>query len=102
MRISRFIGILILAIFSLTILSATAIAEEKKEIKGIVHKVDLKNNLVVIKTADNEFVPVIVENKNVLKRLKSGWIGEGEYVYVKYVVKDGKNVSTYFWPQPVE
>jgi Iap family predicted aminopeptidase len=79
------------------------VAEGKVEIKGTIQSVDLQNKTAVIKTADKTLITVIIENKDVLKRLEKGCISEGDFVYVKYVVKDGKNVSTYFWPLgPVE
>lgn len=85
----------ILLILSLMV-SGMAISEELISIKGKVKTIDLKTNTVVITTKDGQEVTIAVEDETTLAKFKDGRISEGDEVKVKYVIKDGKNISTYF------
>lgn len=78
------------------IFSGIAMAENVVSIKGKVKTIDLKTNTVVITTQDGQEVTVTVDDETTLAKFKDGRISEGDEVKVKYQIKDGKNISTYF------
>ncbi|MFN3739231.1 MAG: hypothetical protein ACK4TF_00980 [Thermodesulfovibrionales bacterium] len=92
-RINVIAGILLILSF---VLSGIAISEDLISIKGKVKTIDLKTNTVVITTQDGQEVSVTVEDETTLAKFKDGRISEGDEVKVKYIIKDGKNISTYF------
>jgi hypothetical protein len=47
-------------------------------------------------TEDGKNITIAVEDEETLNKLKDGRISTDDDVKVKYVVKDGKNVATYF------
>jgi Cu/Ag efflux protein CusF len=67
-------------------LSMVAVAQEEQKVKGTVTKIDTATKSVTIKTKDGAEVTVIMENADMLSKVKEGEKGEA-----KYVVKDGKN-----------
>lgn len=94
MKILKVLSIALLVIFSIAIFAGNVMAEEK--IKGKVKSIDLKTSTVVITFDDNPDITITVEDDETLNKLKDGRIGVDDEVKVKYVVKDGKNVATYF------
>ncbi len=94
MKILKTLSIAILVIFSIAIFAGNVMADEK--IKGKVKSIDLKTNTVVITFDDDPDITITVEDDETLNKLKDGRIGVYDEVKVKYVVKDGKNVATYF------
>lgn len=96
MKTSKTIILAVLAIFCMAMLTGVAMAEEKVSIKGKVKSIDLNTKTVVVATEDGKNVTITVEDEETLKKLKDGRISIDDDVKVKYVVKDGKNVATYF------
>jgi Cu/Ag efflux protein CusF len=79
-------------VFCLTVvvaltLSTSAFAETLK-VKGTVTKIDTATKSVTIQPKEGEAVTVIMEDADMLSKVKEG--GKGE---AKYEVKDGKNVG---------
>jgi Cu/Ag efflux protein CusF len=80
------------AVFALLValsLSTGAMADEALKVKGTVTKIDTEAKSVTIKTKDNAEVTVIMEDADMLEKVKEGQKGEA-----KYIVKDGVNVGT--------
>ncbi len=95
MKVSRAVIISVLAIFCLAMLSGIALAEEKISIKGKVKSIDLNTKTAVI-NADSKDVTITVEDSGTINKLTDGRISVDDDVKVKYIIKDGKNVATYF------
>lgn len=96
MKTSKTIILAVLAIFCMAMLTGFAVAEEKVSIKGKVKSIDVNTKTVVVDTEDGKAVTITVEDEETLKKLKDGRISTDDDVKVKYVIKDGKNVATYF------
>lgn len=97
MKALGLVRVFLAAILSMAIITGTVIAQEKKSIKGIVRSIDLISNTAVVSTYEpKEDVAVLVEDKPTLDKFKDGRISAGDEVTVKYIIRDGKNVSTYF------
>lgn len=97
MKRMSLIAVVVLALCSFVFLAGVAVAEEKVSFIGKVKNIDLKSKTVVVtdkKTSTD--ITVTVEDKETLDKLSDGRINEGDEVKVKYVVRDGKNLSTYF------
>ena len=77
-------------------LSTVAAAEEK--ILGTIKSIDLQTKSVVITTYDRQEVTIILSDEDTasLAKLRDKRIKVGDDIKVKYVVRDGKNVATYF------
>jgi Cu/Ag efflux protein CusF len=86
--------VLFLAALTLAVLAGVAGAEEK--VNGTVKSIDLETKTVVISTYDGQEVTITVEDTATLNKLKERRIKVDDDVKVKYIVKDGKNVATYF------
>jgi len=88
--------VFMLAALCLTFLAGTAGAEEK--ISGRVKSIDLETNAVVVTTYEGQEVTITIspEDTSTLNKLKEKRVREDDDVKVRYVVKDGKNVATYF------
>lgn len=69
-------------------LGMAAFAEELK-VKGTVTKIDVAAKSVTIQPKEGEAVTVIMEDAELLSKVKEG--GKGQ---ATYEVKDGKNVGT--------
>jgi len=82
--------------FCVMIHSGSATAEEKVSVKGVVAVVNLAKRTVLVTTLDNQDLLVTVEDDVTLAKLKDGRISPGDQVSIKYVVRDAKNVATYF------
>jgi Cu/Ag efflux protein CusF len=67
-------------------LSMAAVAQEVQKVRGTVTKIDAAAKSVTIKTCDGTAVTVVMENADLLSKVKEGEKGEA-----RYVVKDGKN-----------
>ncbi len=90
-----FAGVLA-AVFFLGLFGGLLTAEDTISIKGIVKRIDLEKNIVIITTYDKVDVAITVEDKTTRDHLKKGMITRGDEVICKYIVKDGKNIATYF------
>ncbi|WP_333653849.1 hypothetical protein [Dissulfurispira sp.] len=96
MKTSKAIILAVLAIFCMAMLTGVAMAEEKVSIKGKVKSINADAKTAVVATEDGKNVIIVVEDEETLNKLKNGRISIDDDVKVKYVVKDGKNVATYF------
>lgn len=85
---------LLLAALALLVFAGVAGAEEK--VNGKVKSIDLETKTVVISTYDGQEVSITVEDALTLNKLIENRIKVDDDVKVKYVIKDGKNVATYF------
>jgi Cu/Ag efflux protein CusF len=70
-------------------LSTAVFAEETLKVKGTVTKIDTAAKSVTIQPKEGAAITVVMEDADMLDKVKEG--GKGE---AKYVVKDGKNVGT--------
>lgn len=89
-------GVLVFAwLFWMVFAGATA-AEEK--ISGTVTSIDLLTNSVVVTAYDGLAVTITISDEDTasLAKLKDERIKVGDDIKVKYVVKDNRNVATYF------
>ncbi|MEW6740426.1 MAG: hypothetical protein ACOYU2_09480 [Nitrospirota bacterium] len=96
MKTSKTIILAVLSIFCMAMLTGVAMAEEKVSIKGKVKSINADAKTAVVATEDGKNVTIAVEDEETLNKFKDGRIGTDDDVKVKYVVKDGKNVATYF------
>ncbi len=96
MKTPKAILVAVLAIFCMAMLTGVAMSEEKVSIKGKVKSINLDARIVVVTTDDGKDVTINVEDEETLNKFKDGRISIDDDVKVKYVVKDGKNVATYF------
>lgn len=96
MKVSKVVIVSILAIFCIAILTGIAIAEEKVSIKGKVKSIDVNAKTAVVTTEDGKDITITVLDEETLNKFKDGRISIDDDVRVKYVVKDGKNIATYF------
>ena len=89
-------GIIILLITLCLALAGLAAADER--VNGRVKSIDLSTNTVVVTSYEGQEVPITIssEDTTALDKLKDGRIKVDDDIKVKYVVKDGKNVATYF------
>jgi outer membrane lipoprotein-sorting protein len=89
-------GILLLLIALCLVASGSAAADEK--VNGRVKSIDLSTNTVVVTSYEGQDVLVTIsaDDSAALDKLKDGRIKVDDDIKVKYVVKDGKNVATYF------
>lgn len=85
-----------LALCIAVLFSGVVFSEEMVSIKGKVKTIDLNTKTVVITTSSGDEVSVVVEDETTLAKFKDGRITEGDDVKVKYTIRDGKNISTYF------
>jgi hypothetical protein len=85
-----------LAALCLTFLANVSGAEEK--ISGRVKSIDLETKTVVVTTYEGQEVTITIspEDTSTLNKLKEKRVREDDDVKVRYVVKDGKNMATYF------
>ena len=74
---------------SLSYLSTAAFADEPLKVKGTVTKIDVAAKSVTIQPKEGEAVTVVMEDADLLAKVK-----EGEKGQATYLVKDGKNVGT--------
>lgn len=96
MKTSKAIIVAILAIFCVAMLAGVAMAEEKVSIKGKVKSINVDAKTAVVVTEDGKDVTITVEDEETLNKFKDGRISTDDDVKVKYIIKDGKNVATYF------
>jgi hypothetical protein len=87
-RMKRIFAISVVAAV-VVVLSAAVFAEELLRVKGTVTKIDEATKSVTIQPKEGEAVIVVMEDADLLTKVKEG--GKGE---VKYAVKDGRNVGT--------
>lgn len=90
--------ILISIVVSMMIAGYVIADENQISIKGKVKSIDMKSNTVTITTKNGD-VTILVEDSETLNKFKDGRISEGDDVKVKYIIRDGVNVSTYFKKQ---
>ena len=96
MKTSKAIIIMALAIFCIAMFSGIVMAEEKVSMRGKVKSIDQNAKTAIVTAKDGKEVTVAVEDDTTLDKFKDGRINEGDDVKVKYVIKDGKNLATYF------
>jgi hypothetical protein len=96
MKTKRNLAAIFLAALCLAILAGVAGAEET--VKGKVKTIDLETNTVVVTSYQRQDVTITIsaDDTETLKKLKEKRIKVDDEVRVKYVNKDGKNVSTFF------
>ncbi len=92
---SKVIILVTIIISIMFMMAGKVIADENQiSIKGKVRNIDLSSNTVTIMTKDGD-VNVLIEDEETLNKFKTGKIIEGDEVKVKYIIRDGVNVSTY-------
>lgn len=96
MKTSKAIIVAVLTIFCIAMLADVVIAEEKVSIKGKVKSINVDAKTAVVTTEDGKDVNITVEDEETLNKFKDGRISIDDDVKVKYIIKDGKNVATYF------
>lgn len=70
-------------------LTASAFAEDALKVKGTVTKIDAAAKSITIQPKEGSAVTVVMEDADLLSKVK-----EGEKGQATYVVKDGKNVGS--------
>ena len=79
----------------IAVMAGPAFAEEQA-ISGTVKSIDLSTGITVITTYDGKDIPVTIEDKKTLDKFEDKRIRLGDDVKVKYLTKDGKNITTFF------
>jgi len=86
----RFIAVLIMIFFSMTVIIDAAIATER--IKGLIKQIEIDTNTVVVTDErTGKDVTLIVEDKEILRKFKIG-----DKVSAIYETKDDKNIAKEF------
>ncbi|OGW44566.1 MAG: hypothetical protein A2X57_05085 [Nitrospirae bacterium GWD2_57_8] len=85
MRKTLVVVVALLVAFSLAM---PAFASDLVKVKGTVIKIDTAAKSLTIKQKDGAEVTVVVEDAELLEKVKEGEKGEA-----RYAVKDGKNVA---------
>lgn len=96
MRSERTLRLVVVALLCLTWLAGLATAEEKMTLLGKVMEIDLERQTVRVKPYVGEEVLIKIEDEVTMKKLRTGRIRAGDEVKVKYVIRAGENVATYF------
>ncbi|MGE5237452.1 MAG: hypothetical protein ACM3ON_01480 [Chloroflexota bacterium] len=96
MKMSGVVAFLSAMILGVALITGAVGAQEKISIKGRVTIINLSTNTVVVTTFDKREIELLIEDELTLDKLRKGKVVEGDEVNVKYVIRDGKNVSTYF------
>jgi maltose-binding protein MalE len=96
MKMKRNLAAIVVAALCLAILAGVAGAEET--VKGRIKSIDLKTNTVVVTTYERQEVTITISADDIktLNLLSEKLIKTDDDVKVKYVIKDGKNIATYF------
>jgi hypothetical protein len=82
------ISIIFLAVMIVLAFSAPAFTQEQLTVKGTITKIDTVAKSVTIKTKDNAEVTVVMDNPDMLSKVK-----EDDKAEVKYVIKNGVNAG---------
>jgi Cu/Ag efflux protein CusF len=82
------ISIIFLAVMIVLAFSVPAFTQEQLTVKGTVTKIDTVAKSVTIKTKDGAEVTVVMDDPDMLSKVK-----EGERAEAKYVVKNGVNAG---------
>ncbi len=82
------ISIVFLAVVIVLAFSAPLFAQEELTVKGTVTRIDTAAKSITIKTKDNAEVTVVMDNPDMLSKVK-----EDERAEAKYVVKNGVNAG---------
>lgn len=77
-----------LAVIIMLSFTMAALAQEELKVKGTVTKIDTSAKSVTIKTKDGAEVTVVMDNPDMLSRVKVNDKGEA-----RYVVKNGVNAG---------
>ena len=77
------------AIMIVLALGTPGMAEEAVKVKGTVAKIDIAARSVTIQPKEGDAVTVIMEDAELLSKVK-----EGEKGQATYLVKDGKNIGS--------
>lgn len=81
--------IAVLCTIAFLAVAISAFAEEIVKVKGKVTKIDAAAKSVTIQPKEGDAVTVVMEDADLLSKVK-----EGEKGQATYAVKDGKNVGT--------
>lgn len=82
------ISIIFLAVAIVLAFSAPAFTQEQLTVKGTITKIDTAAKSVTIKTKDNAEVTVVMDNPDMLSKVK-----EDDKAEAKYVIKNGVNAG---------
>ncbi|HEY6011138.1 MAG TPA: hypothetical protein VIX18_06670, partial [Nitrospirota bacterium] len=87
-----------LTVFALLFLVSLAAAAAEERINGTVTSIDLQTKSVVVTSYQGRQETIFISDEDTasLAKLRDGRIKAGDDIKVKYVVKDGRNVATYF------
>jgi hypothetical protein len=96
MKTGRVLVAVFTAVLCLAILAGLAGAEE--QVKGVITSIDLETNSVLITSYEQQDVTITIsaDDTRTLKKLRTKQLKVGDDVQVKYVIKGGKNVTTFF------
>ncbi len=100
-RVASVLGLVVIVALAVVSFTRVANAEEIKMI-GVITKIDIagkdaKTATVTLKDNKTEqLITVIVNDDLTLDKFKDHRIVEGDEIRLKYEIKDGKNISTYF------
>lgn len=96
MRSARTVRFVVATLLCLIWFASVCTAAEKFSILGKVMEIDMEKQTVLVKPYVGEEVLIRVEDEVTIKKLTTGRIKVGDEVKVKYVIRDGLNVATYF------
>ncbi len=100
-KVVSVLGLVVIVALAVVSFTRVASAEEIKMI-GVITKIDIagkdaKTATVTLKDNKTEqLITVIVNDDLTLDKFKDHRIVEGDEIRLKYEIKDGKNISTYF------
>lgn len=94
----KIIGKLSIVLAVLTVVLIAGIARADEKINGKVKSIDLATRTVVVTAYEGQEVPITISEDDTvtLNKLKEKRIKVDDDIKVKYVVRDGKNVATFF------
>lgn len=96
MRSAWSVRFVVVAMICVTWFGTDAVAEEKLTLLGKVMEIDVEHQTVRVQPYVGEEVLIKIEDELTIKKLRTGRIRVGDEVKVKYVVRGGENVATYF------
>jgi Cu/Ag efflux protein CusF len=82
------ISIVFLVLVVVLAFSAPAFAQEQLTVRGTITKIDTAAKSVTIKTKDNAEVTVVMDNPDMISKVK-----EDDKAEAKYVIKNGVNAG---------
>ncbi len=100
-KVVSVLGLVVIVALAVVSFTRVASAEEIKMI-GVITKIDIAGKdaqTATVTLKDNkteQLITVIVNDDLTLDKFKDHRIVEGDEIRLKYEIKDGKNISTYF------